>query len=825
MNLPRVITRGLRAQLRQNETRLFLAALLFAVAALTTVQLGAQRTLDLLMVKAAEINGGDLAISSRTPLPETFVEQARERGLRVARTLSFPTMLFAGDAQQLSDVIAVAGDYPVRGDLLIRPLGSETDVAAGAPASGQAYADQRLLQALVLAPGDEIELGQIRLRISAELIDDRDGGRLFTMAPRLLVAVADAERAGLIGPGSRPGHRLLLAGRGDAVRNYSAWLEPRLEAGQRLSRVEDATENLRGAYERGRSFIDLALLLSLALSALAMWLALARMAEREADTSALLRCLGASRREVLLLPLGQVLLLALPATVLGLLLGIVAEGRISALLSARFGVEAPAVDLAAAVPTLLMLISLLLVCVLPPLFGLLRVPPLRALQAAAARPGSPVRWLALPLLGLPVAGLLLGGDPRLVLVLLLGLAVAAGLCALLTWLALRALATFARGFFGGLTRLALLRLVRKPMLAMLQGAALSVALTALLIAARVGPDLIGQWQASLPEQTPNWFVLNIQPEQRDGVVAALDTNGATSLGIEPVAIGRLLTINGVAAHEHPLPDPSMQRWRDGPLNMSWSQTLPAGNQIAAGDWWPDGETASLLSMEARFAERLGVTVGDRLGLRIGERDIEARIANLRATEWDSFRVNFFLVLNPAAAEQVPHALIASFHLPPESSGAIRALTRQFSNLSPIDVGAILDRIRDLIGELATASQALLSLSLFAAALVLLGALAYAQAERRREAALLRALGIRKRELSRLLALEWLTLGLIAAIVATGLAALTGWLLASQVFQFDYRPGFALPLIAGTVALAVSAIAAWAAARTATRTPPAESLRA
>ena len=823
MNLPRVISRGLRAQLRQNETRLFLAALLFAVAALTTVQLGAQRTLDLLMVKAAEINGGDLAIASRTALPDILADQAGERGLRVARTLSFPSMLVAGDAQQLSDVIAVAGDYPVRGELLVRPDGEAHPRPAGPPESGTAYADRRLLQALSLAPGELIELGEIQLRISAELIDDRDGGRLFTMAPRLMVSVADAELAGLLGPGSRPGHRLLFAGRTDAVRDFAAWAESRLEPGQRLSRVEDATENLRGAYERGRSFIDLALLLSLALSALAMWLALARMAEREADTSALLRCLGASRREVLLLPLGQVLLLALPATVVGLLLGALAEGRISALLSARFAVEAPPVDLGAAVPTLLMLIALLLACVLPPLFGLLRVPPVRTLQAAAARPGSPVRWLALPLLGLPVAGLLLGGNPRLVLVLLLGLALAAGICALLTWPALRALATLARGF-GGLTRLALLRLVRRPMLALLQGAALSVALTALLIAARIGPDLIGQWQASLPPNTANWFVLNIQPDQRDAVVEELQRHGATSLSVEPVAIGRLISVNDVAATEHPLPDPSMQRWRDGPLNMSWSAELPGGNEIASGQWWAADDIDPQLSMEARFAERLGVDIGDRLGLRIGERDIEARIANLRTTQWDSFRVNFFLVLNPTAAEQVPHAMIASFHLAPESAGAIRSLTRQFSNLSPIDVGAILDRIRDLIGELATASQALLALALFAAALVLLGALAYAQAERRREAALLRALGIRKRELARLLALEWLTLGIIAATVATGLAALTGWLLADQVFQFDYRPGFALPVLAATVALAVCALAAWSAARTATRTPPADSLR-
>lgn len=824
MNLPRVVLRGLRAQVRQSETRLFLVALAFAIAALTTVQLGAQRTLDLLLAKAAEINGGDLSIRSRSELPAAFVDGAAERGLSSATTLSFPSMLFAGEAQQLADVKAVSAGYPVRGELRVRDPGAEADRIGTPPAAGQAYADRRLLLALGIEPGARIELGTLELEVAAELVEDPDGSQLFAQAPRLLVGIDDARAAGLLGPGSRPSWRLLLAGRADAVRDYTQWLRPQLVPGQRLSRIEDAAENLRSAYDRGRSFIDLAVLLTLALCALAMWLALARMAEREADSSALLRCLGASRAEVLLLPLGQVLLLALPAALVGFALGLVAEDQVNRVLQARFALEAPPVDLAAALPGLLVLVALLLACVLPPLFGLLRVPPLRALQASAARPGLPVRWLFLPLLGLPVAGLMMGGDRTLVLVLLLGLAGAAAVCGLLVWLVLRLLARLARTR-AGLTRLALLRLVRKPLLVLLQGAALTIALTALLLSSRVAPDLLGQWQRTLPADTPNWFVLNIQPDQRAAFETELERIGARTVTVMPVAIGRLVAINGRPASEHPVADPGMARWRDGPLNLSWSAQVPGGNTLAAGAWWDAAAPGNGVSLEQRFASRLGVGIGDRLGLRIGEQEVEVTVANLRATDWDSFRVNFFMVLEPAAAERVPHGLIASFNLPAERADGIRSLVRSFPNLSPVDVGAILDRIRDLVGELSAAARALLALALFAAALVLLAALAYAQAERRREAALLRALGISRGELARLMTLEWLVLGLVAAVVASALAAFTGWLLARQVFQFTYLPGLSLPVLAALVALAVCALAAWAAARTATRTPPAESLRA
>ena len=150
MKLRRQITRGLGTQLRQGETRLFLAALLFAIAALTTVQLGAQRTQSLLLAKAAEVNGGDLSLSSRAPLPAAFSEAARESGLRVADSLGFPTMLFAGERQQLADVKAVAGDYPVRGALRVRGIdGADQDAAI--PRAGTAYADARLLDALGVA--------------------------------------------------------------------------------------------------------------------------------------------------------------------------------------------------------------------------------------------------------------------------------------------------------------------------------------------------------------------------------------------------------------------------------------------------------------------------------------------------------------------------------------------------------------------------------------------------------------------------------------------------------------------------------------------------
>ena len=181
----------------------------------------------------------------------------------------------------------------------------------------------------------------------------------------------------------------------------------------------------------------------------------------------------------------------------------------------------------------------------------------------------------------------------------------------------------------------------------------------------------------------------------------------------PLAIGRLLAINGKAVRAEELRDPRAARWVDGPLNLSWSAELPEANSVVRGTFADAASSAPELSVDTMWAEMFDLRLGDTLTLAIGERELIATVTSVRSVDWDSFRVNFFLVLNEAGAKDLPHSLVASFHLPQAQRAQLAAISRDFPGLSFIDIGSVLDRIRVIAGQISEAVQSVLSFSLIA----------------------------------------------------------------------------------------------------------------
>src|SRR5690606_26929118 len=186
----------------------------------------------------------------------------------------------------------------LRGRLEIRAAdGRSRDVRA--PVPGTIYADHRALVALDVEVGAVVQVGGRDLRIAGEILQSPEGGELVQLAPRVLMARADAEAAGLLGSGSRARHRLLVAGDADAVAEFAAWADTQAMQDVEVTRLEDARENLRRAFERGEGFLRLAAMLAALLAGIAIALSAQRFARRKTDEVALLRCLGASRGEIL----------------------------------------------------------------------------------------------------------------------------------------------------------------------------------------------------------------------------------------------------------------------------------------------------------------------------------------------------------------------------------------------------------------------------------------------------------------------------------------------------------------------------------------------
>jgi putative ABC transport system permease protein len=824
MKLLRLALRTLRREWHLPELRTLAASLLLAVVALGVVATLASRVERGLLASAAELIGGDAGLSAPQPLPEAYAAQARQRGLTVTRSAGFPSVAFAGERGQLLDVDAVDGAWPLRGTLELAAGGSSR--GGHGPPAGSVYLDHRALVALDLAVGRRVQLGGQELTIAAELVREPDGGELVAMAPRAVMSLADAERAGLLGVGSRARHRLLVAGAPAAVGDWLAWVQAHpLPQGARLVTTEQTQERMRSAFDRAGAFLRLTALLSALLAGVAIALAAQRYARRKMPEIALLRALGTARGRVLGLLLATLAALALPMALLGVLLALaLAEGAWH-LAGAQLVHVPTTLPVLPALGAAAMGLAVLAGFALPPLARLAEVPPVAVFRASMARRVRRVDALYL-VPGLVALALIWSqsGSARLAGILavsLLGVAVLAALLALmLLWFARRV----APGAHPAL-RLGLAALARRRTLSTVQATALSLGLVALLLLAVVAPALLDGWRRELPADTPNWFVLNLQDDQRADFSRRVQQMGARELNMLPLAVGKLTAINGTPVDQLRFADPRAKEWVDRQLRLSWTGTLPPSNKVVAGRWAGAEPPHAEVSVDTMWRDMFALKPGDRMRFDVGEGTLEATVGSVRQVDWSSFRVNFFLLLDPAHASALPHTWLASFYLPRGHAQALAQLSRDYGNLSLVDVDALLDRVREIVEQVGGAVRWVLAFSLLAGALVLAAALATSAAERRHEAALLRTLGARRGQLRLAAACEFALLGLIAGLTAALGAAGAGWWLARAVFRLD---GFVPPLgpLAGAALLAavVIMLLGLAGTRRVTRTSPMRLLR-
>jgi putative ABC transport system permease protein len=783
MKLLRLALRTVRREWHLPELRTLAASLVLAVVALGVVATLASRVERGLLAGAAELIGGDAGLSAPQALPAAYADQARRRHLALTRSAGFPSVAFAGERSQLLDVDAVDGAWPLRGTL---ELAAHGRVAAGhGPAPGQVYLDHRALVGLGLAVGDRVQLGGSELTIAAELRREPDGGELVAMAPRALMNLADAERAGLLGVGSRARHRLLVAGTPAAVGDWLGWVQARaLPQGARLVTPQQTQERMRNTFDRAGAFLRLTALLSALLAGVAIALAAQRYARRKTPEIALLRALGTARGRVLGLLLVTLGTLALPAALLGVLLSWgLAEGawQVAGSVFVRVPTSLP---LLPAVAAAVMGLAVLAGFALPPLVRLAEVPPMAVFRASMARRVRRVDVLylvpvlvALALIAYQADSTQLAG---ILAASLAGVALLAALLALvLLWMARR----IAPGAHPAL-RLGLAALARRRGLSTVQATALSLGLVALLLLAVVAPALLEGWRRELPPDTPNWFALNLQDDQRASFAQRLDRLGADGLNMLPLAMGKLTAINGTPVERLRFADPRAKEWVDRQLRLSWAGQLPPANRVIAGRWAGPTPATAEVSIDTMWRDMFGLKLGDRMSFAVGEGTLEASVGSVREVDWSSFRVNFFLLLDPAHAQALPHTWLASFHLPRGHAQALAQLSRDYGNLSLIDVDALLDRVREIIAQVGGAVRWVLAFSLLAGALVLAAALATSAAERRHEAALLRTLGARRGQLRLAAACEFALLGLIAGLTAALGAAGAGWWLGRSVFRLD-----------------------------------------
>ncbi len=832
--------RMLRRDARGGELRLLAAALAVAVAALSAVGFFADRVRQALDRESHQLLGADLLLTADHPWPQALTDEARARGLQVVETRTFPSMVTHGEGDelraQLAEIKAVGAAYPLRGTLRIAPALNVPDAPArGGPPAGMIWIDERLASALGARVGDQIAVGQSSLRVDAVLTLEPDRGiNFFSVAPRLLMNLDDLPATALLQIGSRVGYRLLLAGDLPLVQRFQRDIEPRLARGQRIEDPQNGRPEIRTALERAQKFLGLSALLTVVLAAVAVALASRRYGQRHLDPCAVMRCLGATQSLLLRLYLGQFAVLGVLAASIGCALGYLAHFALHAWLAQLLATPLPPPGLLPAVQGVAVGLLLLFGFAVPPLLQLKKVSTLRVLRRELGNPRSGL--LGGYLLGfLALAGLMfwVAGEVELGAYVVGGFSVALISFALIARLAIRLAAALRGGRRSASAsgigwRYGLASLERRAGTSVLQIVALALGFMALLLLTVTRGELLDAWRRSVPPEAANRFVVNIQPDQVEAVRAALLAQGLVA-ELAPMVRGRLTRINDVEVSAASYTDDRAQRLIDREFNLSMRADLPEGNRLSGGRWFSPAEVAgrggdAAASVEDGLAKTLGLSVGDRIEFVVAGEQVGMSVVGLRKVNWDTMRVNFFVLTPPLVLQGYPASWITSFYLPPEKAEFINRLIREFPNLTVIDVAAILRQLQSIMDQVARAVQFVFLFTLAAGVIVLYAALASAAEERRYELAVMRALGARREQLRRALLAEFAAIGGFSGLIAALGAIGVGQFLARQVFRFEVTIDlWLLPAAICLGALLVSA-AGWFAATRLLQSAPLEALR-
>ncbi len=785
--------KGLRRDLRAGDVRALFVALVLAVAATTMIGFFLDRLDRGLTRQAGQLMGGDIKLEQSDPFGDDLRDTLRNAGLTLSDQVDTVSMVSRGDAFQLASLKVVDGAYPLYGKLRV-DLGEGIIERAAGPAPGSVWIAPRLAQLLDVAIGESVQVGQRELTVSGLIDREPDQSAGFaSLSPRLMMRLTDLEATGLVRPGSRIEYELLAKGTPAAVASVGELLTRLRQQGVEVEDVRDDQPQLGSALTRAQKYLSLSGLAAVLLAGVAVAMATRRYVDRHLDTAALLRCFGASQRQLAQLFAWQLAWLALAASVVGALLGLVGQAALLALLARFLPLTLPAPGM---LPLLLGVLTALAVLVGfagPTLLRLQRVSALKVLRRELD-PLPASAWLVVTVAGLVFGALLwlYSGDLGLAAALLVGgliaLVVLWGLGWLLLALVLRLATRF--GARGGeasrALRLGASQLARRRQASLGQLLAFAVTFAAMAIITLVRGDLLSAWQTQLPADTPNYFAINIQPGEREGFSDILDQVADTRSALYPMVRGRLTAIDDRPAREA-VPeahrnDNALKR----ELNLTWRKTLPESNRLVAGRWFDtDTQVAAgsvPISVERGLAERLGVGLGDSLTFTIGSDSVTGEITSLRDLDWDSFRPNFFVIFPPGVLERYGHSYITAFHLDAGAHGDVLGrLVAAYPGVSLLNVDAILARVRELLAQVTRAVELVLGFVLLAGVSVLYAALTASQTLRAHESGLLRVFGAGQRLLSRVQGVEFallgFTSGLMAALLAEGaaLGIYAGWL--------------------------------------------------
>lgn len=810
---------------RGGELGLLGFSLCLAVLIVTGIAGFSERLSGAMTQQSHHFLAADRVLKTARSIPESWLTEAQAQGLRTASVVSFRSMVAADEDMQLASVRGVSEAYPLIGELGVSDTAfGEVELVNRGPQTGEIWLDSRLMALLNLALGDEVSLGEANFRLSRALLSEPDrGGMNDMLAPRAMINIRDLAATEVVQPGSLVRYRYLFAGNTEQLDAYGAWLAPHLIEGQRWEDLRDGQPALANTLKRAEGYLLLAASLGVALAGAAIALAARRYGDRNTDNVAVMKALGAQRRQILYRYLGQLLLLCSGAIALGGLLGFGLQEILFSSLQGLIDIEIPPPSWRPFMVGAITAVVSTAVFALPPLWRLSKVAPLRVLRRDLADNSDDL--LSSGLIGLLGVGLLMWWYSKdiqlsgalLLASLSLGL-LAAGLVLLLISLARRATASRSQGAL----RLALAAIYRRRFGNAFQVASFALALMALTTLGVLRSTLLADWQMQLSEGAPNHFLINIQPNEISPLNAFFAEHQIADAGLYPMVRGRLTHINEMLLKD--IEGIDAERGNvNREINLSWASDLPEDNRLEAGAWWPEVSVNDAdniaVSVEQELAEQLHLKLGSVLNFNIGGQTLQAEVGSIRSLDWSSMRPNFYFMFPPGSLEKYAGSYITSFYLAEGDKPLLTALLRAFPTVTLIEIDAVIKQMNTVVAQVSAAIGLVLLLVVVCALLVSVANVQASLDSRLHENAILRTLGASRKLVASGLLLEFSAVGLLAGLLAALGSNIALYGVQRWVLDMDgvwHGEVFLVVPLLGAVTMAATG---WFYCRTVLTTPP------
>ena len=804
---------------------IFVTCIALGVAAIAGVNSVANAIGAGVASQGQELLGGDIRfqINQREATPEEAAFLAQQGTVAHSAGMRSMVRLSDGTDQALAEVKAVDPSlYPLYGALTTDPQLANGELFAERNGVYGAAAADTLFERLNLKPGAQVMLGGARFELRAQIVTEPDAlSDGFGFAPRLMVSLDGLKAAGLVQPGSLVEHayklRLPDGGRteADVLRVRDAANAEFPEAGWTVRTRTNAAPALSANIERFSQFLTLVGLTALVVGGVGVANAVRAYLDSKRGVIATFKSLGASGGFVLAVYLIQILLIAAIGVVIGLALGAAMPYAAMAFLQsfiplpAEVGLYPAALALAALFGFMVTLAFALL-----PL-GRARDVPATALfreKGFEGRGWPRLRYVAAAFgIAVALAGLSVWfAADRRIAITFVGAAIFSFLVLRAVAWAVQALARRAPRVRSTALRLAIGNIHRPGALTPSVVLSLGLGLTLLVTLAMIDGNLRRQIAGGLPENAPNFFFVDIQPNEVEGFAALVKSQAPQGKLVQvPMLRGRIMALNGTDVQKLEIPPEGAWVLR-GDRGLTYAEKLPENSTLSQGTWWPAGYTGEpQVSFSAQEARELGLKLGDTVTVNVLGRNVTARITSFREVQWESMGINFVMVFSPNTFAGAPHSWLATLLMEKgdtaaEETGILNAVTRAYPAVTTVRVKDALDIVNRLVAQLGTAIRGAAGVALIASVLVLSGTLAAGNRARIHDAVVLKTLGATRRTLITAFSLEYILLGLATATFALFAGSVASWYVVARVMKLpsSFLPEVAVATVVAALVLTV-----------------------